>query len=146
MLINGSCHCGNIAFSLDWPGESPEIPARACDCSFCVKHGGIWTSNPKSALVANVTDAALVSKYSFGTKTATFHVCSRCGAVPLVTCELDNQLYAVVNVNTFQGVDPSRLRRSAADFEGEGVESRLARRKRNWIADVRVIEHESQRP
>ena len=140
MLINGSCHCGNIIFSLEWQGEPSEIPARACGCSFCVKHGGVWTSNPSAALAVNVANAALVSKYSFGTKTATFHVCSRCGVVPLVTCELDAHLYAVVNVNTFQGVDPTSLRRSAADFEGEDVESRLARRKRNWIANVRIVE------
>jgi hypothetical protein len=35
MLINGKCHCGNIAFTLGWEGEPPEIPARACGCSFC---------------------------------------------------------------------------------------------------------------
>src|ERR1700674_4899633 len=136
MQISGKCHCGNIAFSLEWPGESPEIPARACGCSFCVKHGGVWTSNPASSLVATIDDAALVSKYAFGTRTATFHVCSRCGTVPFVTSEITNHLYAVVNVNVFENVDPSRLRRAAADFEGEDVESRLARRKRGWIADV----------
>jgi hypothetical protein len=140
MLISGSCHCGNISFSLEWPGESPEIPARACGCSFCIKHGGVWTSNPSSLLVVNVANAALVSKYSFETKTAHFHVCSHCGVVPLVTCELDTRLYAVVNVNAFQSVDPSCLLRSAADFEGEDVESRLSRRKRNWIANVRMVE------
>jgi hypothetical protein len=85
MLISGSCHCGNIAFSVEWPGESPEIPARACSCSFCVKHGGVRTSNPSSVLVVNVDNAALVSKYGFGTRTATFDVCSRCGAA---TCHL----------------------------------------------------------
>jgi hypothetical protein len=37
-------------------------------------------------------------------------------------------------------VEPSWLRRAAASFEGEDVESRLARRVRNWIADVRVVE------
>jgi hypothetical protein len=140
VLISGSCHCGNITFSLGWPREPPEIPARACACSFCLKHGGVWTSNAESTLAVNVTRPALVSKYSFGTKTATFHVCSRCGVVPLVTCELDKKLYAVVNVNAFQNVDPSCLRRSAADFEAEDLESRLARRKRNWIGNVRIIE------
>jgi hypothetical protein len=138
MLINGKCHCGNIAFELEWAGDAPEIPARACGCSFCVKHGGLWTSNPKSRLAVTVRDAALVSKYEFGTRTATFHVCARCGAVPLVTSEIANHLYAVVNVNVFQNIDQSRLRRATADFESEDVESRLARRKRNWIADVRI--------
>jgi len=60
--------------------------------------------------------------------------------VPLVTSEIADHLYAVVNVNAFENVDPSRLRRGAANFEGEDVESRLARRRRNWIAHVRITE------
>jgi hypothetical protein len=141
MVIRGRCHCGNIALELDWRGDPREIPARACGCSFCLKHGGVWTSQPDSTLVVNVGDPAQVSKYAFGTETATFHVCSRCGIVPLVTSEIDNRLYAVVNVNALEGVDPAALRKAAASFEGEDVESRLARRKRNWIADVRIGQH-----
>ena len=140
MLLTGKCHCGNIAFELDWPGDPPEIPARACDCSFCVKHGGVWTSNPNARLAVAIRDASLVSKYAFGTRTATFHVCSRCGAVPLVTSEIANHLHAVVNVNAIESVDPAWLRRTSAHFDAEDVESRLARRSRNWIADVRIEE------
>jgi hypothetical protein len=69
-----------------------------------------------------------------------FHVCSRCGTVPLVTSEIADHLYAVVNVNMLENIDPSWLRRAPASFEGEDVESRIARRKRNWIADVRIVE------
>jgi hypothetical protein len=58
--------------------------------------------------------------------------------VPIVTCEIASRLYAVVNVNVLENVDPSWLRRAAASFEGENVESRLARRERNWIGDVRI--------
>ncbi len=140
MLIHGKCHCGNIAFELEWEGEPAEISARACDCSFCVKHGGVWTSDPNAKLSVGIRDASLVSKYAFGSRTATFHVCSRCGAVPIVTSEIANHLYAVVNVNVFENVDQSRLRRAAASFEGEDTESRLARRRRNWIADVRIAD------
>jgi hypothetical protein len=138
MLIFGKCHCGNITFELAWAGNPAEIPARACGCSFCVKHGGVWTSNRDSALAVEIRDPSLVSEYVFGSRTATFHICSRCGAVPLVTSEIENHLYAVVNVNVFENVDQSRLHRAAASFEGEDVESRLARRKRNWIANVRI--------
>jgi len=95
MLLTGKCHCGNIAFALDWKGGPAGIPARACGCSFCIKHGGVWTSNPDSRLAVTIRDSALTSKYVFGTRTA-------------------------------------------ASFEGEDVESRLARRRRNWIADVRI--------
>jgi hypothetical protein len=139
MLIKGRCHCGNISFSLDWPGQPSEIPARACGCSFCVKHGGVWTSKPGATLELHVADPAAASKYAFGTETATFHVCSRCGAVPVVTSEVADRLYAVVNVNTFEGVDPALLRRASADFDGEDVDSRLSRRARNWIDTVRIV-------
>jgi hypothetical protein len=140
MFITGKCHCGNIALELEWEGEPPRIPARACGCSFCIKHGGVWTSNPQSRLAVAIRDASLVSKYAFGSRTAVFYVCSRCGTVPVVTSEIENNLYAVVNVNVLENVDQSSLTPASTNFEGEDVESRLLRRKRNWIADVRIAE------
>ena len=136
MTIEGKCHCGNIAFSLTWDPEPAEIPARACDCTFCVKHGGVWTANPDGRLRVVVRDPALVSRYSFGTHTAEFHACARCGVVPVVTSRIDGKLYAVVSVNAFEGIDPARLRRAPISFDGEETDSRLARRKRNWIGEV----------
>jgi len=140
MLIHGKCHCGNIVFVLEWPGAPNGVVARECSCTFCVKLGGCWTSNPMAKLSITLRQAAAISRYVFGTKTATFHVCTCCGAVPFVTSEIDNHLYAVVNVNTFENFDSSRLRRQSADFDGEDQASRLARRQRNWIADVHILE------
>jgi hypothetical protein len=100
----------------------------------------VWTSSPRATLAVTVRKPEAVSKYAFGTRTATFHVCSCCGVVPLVTSEIENHLYAVVNVNALENVEPAWLQRSAASFEGEDVESRLARRKRNWIANVRIVD------
>lgn len=141
MSISGRCHCGNISFALRWEPDPSEIPARACTCTFCVKHGGVWTSCPTGSLRVNVAQPSLVSKYSFGTRTAQFHVCSRCGVVPVVTSLIDGRLHAVVSVHALEGVDPSLLRRpSAATFDGETEEARLARRKRGWIADVEYEE------
>jgi len=140
MLIRGSCHCGNIAFALAWDPDPTEIVARACTCSFCVKHGGVWASCPGGSLKVMVQDAALVSRYAFGSRTAEFHVCTRCGAVPVVTSRIDGQLYAVVSVNAFDGVEPALVRRAPASFDGESEALRLARRRRNWIGDVEYIE------
>ena len=139
MDIFGSCHCRNVTFCLNWPPTTPRIPARACTCSFCVKHGGVWTSSPKATLTVTVRDAALVHRYEFGTRTAQFQVCASCGAVPLVTCEIDGSLYAVVSVNAFEGVDPACIDRSPASFDGEGVDERLARRRRHWIPRVTFL-------
>ena len=137
ITITGGCHCRNITFELAWLGDPTAIPARACGCTFCVKHGGVWTSHPGSRLEVTVADPALVSRYAFGTRTADFHVCARCGVVPLVTCEIAGRLHAVVNVNVFEGIDRSILRRAETRFDAEDVESRLHRRQRNWIGSVR---------
>ena len=142
MLIYGKCHCGNISFSLTWEPDPKEIPARACGCSFCVKHGGVWTSNPRGALEVAVKDPSVVSKYAFGTRTAEFHTCTRCGVVPVVTSVIDGQLYAVVSVNAFENVDSALLSRAPASFDGEGTDSRLARRKRSWIPAVKFVERQ----
>lgn len=140
MDIAGSCHCGNISFSLHWPGDGAEIPARGCGCTFCTKHGGVWTSNPGASLRARITDAGLVARYEFGTETAQFLLCARCGVAPLVTSQIDGQLFAVVNVNAFDNVERSRLRIEPASFDGEDVAARLERRRRRWIPDVVLAE------
>lgn len=137
MIINGSCHCKNIRFDLKWEPEPNEIPARACTCSFCTKHGGVWTSCPTGSLTVSVAERARVSRYVFGTATAQFHVCTRCGVVPVVTSDIGGTTYAVVNVNTLEDIDRSLLKRASATFDAEDQNSRLARRKRHWIADVR---------
>ena len=136
MLIQGRCHCGNIAFTLSWDPDPAEIAVRACTCSFCTKHGNVWTANPAGMLQVSVRDPVRVTAYAFETKTAEFHVCSDCGIVPLATSRIDERDYAVVNVNTFENVNAALLRKSAASFEGEDEATRLARRKRNWIGHV----------
>jgi len=139
MVITGKCHCGNISFALQWTPEPTEIPARACTCSFCTKHGGVWTSCPTGSLSVNIAEPSCVSRYAFGTKTATFHICSKCGVVPVVTSEIEGRLYAVVSVHALEGVDPSLLRVASATFDGESEQVRLARRMRNWIGNVEYI-------
>jgi hypothetical protein len=138
----GNCHCRNISFTLTWDPDPAEIPVRACTCSFCTKHGNVWTSNPKGALRIAIAQREQVGRYTFETRTAEFLVCSRCGIVPVAASRIDGNVYAVVNANTFAGIDPSLLRRSSVSFDGEAETSRLDRRKRNWIADVGYI-HDS---
>jgi len=140
MVIFGSCHCGNIGFALDWKSQPAEISARACTCTFCTKHGGVWTSCPTGSLAIAVKDPSRTSRYAFGTMTADFHICTHCGVVPVVTSTIDDRLYAVVNVNAFENVDESLLKRSSSTLEGEETADRLARRKRNWIAEVRFVQ------
>jgi hypothetical protein len=140
MEFKGSCHCGNITFALQWPDDARPIPARTCGCSFCVKHGGVWTSHPRARLVVRMADPGRVARYRFGTETADFHVCGSCGVTPLVTSRIDGRTYAVINVNTFDAVDRSCIQAAPASFDGEETQSRLDRRQRNWIGDVQITE------
>ncbi len=140
MVLTGGCHCRNVRFTLDWTPEPDRIPARACTCSFCVKHGGVWTACPTGALRVHVGDQTRLSTYTFGTKTAEFLVCTSCGVTPVVTSRIDGNLYAVVSVNALEGVDASRIAPpSPATFDAETEQERLARRKRGWIADVVIV-------
>ncbi|QWP76236.1 hypothetical protein J5226_22030 [Lysobacter sp. K5869] len=140
MLIDGACHCGNIRFALEWSGEADDIAARACDCSFCIKHGGVWTAQAGATLRLRLSDPQRVSRYAFGTHTADFLVCATCGAVPAVVSRIEGRLYAVVNVNAFENLEPARIRRAPASLHGETESARLARRQRNWIGQVELVE------
>ena len=90
----------------------------------------------QSELAIQIEDRSLVSKYRFGTKTADFFVCSVCGVVPFVVCDIDENSYAVVNVNALEKTPGFSLSSSSTDFDGEDAGSRLERRQRNWIPVV----------
>lgn len=129
--LRGSCHCGNIRFALDWPGTGP-IPVRACGCTFCQKHRGVWTSHPDGRFRLWIGDEAQLTRYRFATKSADFHVCATCGVAPIVTCMIDGADYAVINVWTLDDIDRSQFVETATNFDAEATEGRLDRRRRTW--------------
>ncbi|MDH3738984.1 MAG: hypothetical protein OER92_07305 [Alphaproteobacteria bacterium] len=130
--IHGSCHCGNIRFVFRRPETGDGIAVRACGCTFCLKHRGVWTSHPQGRVELAYDDSERVQRYRFGTATADFYICRECGVAPIVTSDIDGSSYAVVNVNCFDDVDRAELVETATDFDGEATDDRLARRQRNW--------------
>lgn len=147
VTIKGGCHCKAMRYELHWPvdaekGAMVNIPGRRCSCSFCTRIGGVWTSHPQARL--NIVEDANhpVTSYRFGTKTADFLFCSNCGIAPVVTCELQGRLYAVVNVNTFDRPSdkpdegPWEIEPGDTCFDGESTEDRLDRRQARWISQV----------
>ena len=137
--IAGGCHCGNIRYRLFWPLDGPSISARACGCSFCRPRDATYTSHAKARLEVAVEDEGLLSRYRFGTATADFFVCGRCGAVPCAISEIDGRDRAVVNVRTIDASENLEFEVSPTDFDGESTTERLGRRARNWIPDVRFV-------
>lgn len=141
LSIGGGCHCRALTYELRWPGADGEdeahIPVRRCSCSFCTRIDGAWTSHPLASLVVFENAGRPATRYRFATGTADFMFCSHCGITPLVTCKIDGQVYAVVNVNTFDDTGSGfSLDFSDTSFDGESLEERLGRRQARWIPSV----------
>ena len=135
--LRGSCHCGNITFTLFTEKRAGDFVPRRCSCSMCRRHGASYISDPDARLALQYRDASLLSVYRFGHGTAQWIICSGCGVLTAVLSETAGRLRAVVKVqsmveHTFPAPE------TATDFEAESVAERLARRARTWIGTVEV--------
>ena len=135
-VVKGHCHCGNISYQFSTQIPTDQIAVRQCGCSFCTMHGGVYTSDPEGELRYHIKDKNQVNRYRFGHQTADFIVCKTCGVMPFVISDIGGNTFAVLNVNT--AVDPIIPMESIArsDFDGEGTEDRVTRRRQNWIGTV----------
>ncbi|MCG6964260.1 MAG: GFA family protein [Acidobacteria bacterium] len=73
-MINGSCHCGAVTFSLDvepaWLTE--------CNCSICRRIGGLWAYGTAAEIHVTRPDDGTIA-YVWGDKSLAFHACKVCG-------------------------------------------------------------------
>ena len=134
--LRGSCHCGNIRFVFITDKTDSELPKRECQCSFCRQHGRISTSDANGEMRVSIAETEKVNKYRFGHRTADFYVCRNCGAVPVVTSEVDGATIGLVDVRMIENFSWSRADAAPHDFEGEQADYRLARRKSYWTGTV----------
>lgn len=134
--LHGSCYCGNIKFVFITAKPDSELPKRECQCRFCLQHGRISTSDPDGRMRVSIGSEDKVSRFRFGQRTADFFVCRDCGAIPVVTSEIDGATVGLVDVRMIENFPWTRSDARPHDFEGEAVGDRLARRKRNWTGTV----------
>jgi hypothetical protein len=73
-MIQGSCHCGAVQWTLDKVPES----ATACNCTICRRYGVLWAYDweGEGIHVSGPTGA-----YVRGSKEIGFHFCRACGCV-----------------------------------------------------------------
>ena len=135
--VGGSCHCGNVTFTLHTNKDDTEFVPRTCQCSLCKKHDASWVSDPEGEALLEYKEPEAVNGYRFGHKTSDFIVCKKCGVLTMALCEIDGVIRAVHNVKCMQDhkfADTPVL----TNFDGEDVEQRLARRGQNWTKKVTV--------
>jgi hypothetical protein len=101
--LHGGCHCGGVRVefttSLDLGGTNP----RACDCSFCQKHGAAYISDPSGTLRVIADGSGALRTYRQGSGMARFLLCGRCGALVAVVFEHGGNTYGAVNVGCLDG-------------------------------------------
>jgi hypothetical protein len=76
--LAGHCHCGAIRVLMDPGRPVAELSLRACQCSFCQRHGALTTSDPAAHLHVEAAPGA-VHRYRFGLGVTDFLLCAECG-------------------------------------------------------------------
>lgn len=100
MIYQGSCHCGNIAFTVD--GEISG--AMDCNCSICLRKGTLMWFVPRSSFT--LTSEKTVGTYTFNKHVINHRFCQVCGIHPFGD-GVDPKGNEVVSVNLrcIEGID-----------------------------------------
>jgi hypothetical protein len=139
--VTGGCHCGNIVLRIELTKAPGDYHPRACDCSFCRKHGASYLSDAQGSLIIQIKDEREIGMYRQGSGVAELLVCRICGVLTGACYRSGGQLYAAVNAKavddgtTFgaeQPVSPQQL--SAGDKQ--------RRWKDLWFSGVKLVNME----
>lgn len=127
----GACHCANLRLVLVSDKTPAALGTRADGCSFCTMHRAAYTSDPAGSLSLTATDASLLARYRFGTRTADFLLCRSCGV--FIAAYMPQPAVAVVNVNVLEARAAFLVAEPpVVDLDGESLADRLARRRARW--------------
>lgn len=75
-MIDASCHCGAVRFTVD---AAPD-EVNDCDCSLCRRYGARWAYYHPSR-VDFAPDCGPTDIYMWGARRLEFHRCASCGCV-----------------------------------------------------------------
>jgi len=107
--VNGSCHCGNVTFSIDCIIEE----FTHCDCSLCVKKNAVMLKVHESEFKMK-SDWSSVSLYQWNAKIAKHYFCTRCGIYTFHKKRAAPDYYGI-NVFCLDNFDSSSIPVVAAD-------------------------------
>jgi hypothetical protein len=133
----GKCQCGRVTVAFT-TASAATLQPRACQCSFCRRHGSHTVSDPAGRVVFTAGKGAL-HRHQFGMRSADFLICSDCGVYVGVVARIDGADYAAVNA---VGTDLAELAARPAVkvyLDQETRPERDARRRKMW-SPARVIE------
>jgi hypothetical protein len=142
--ILGGCHCGFLRFSLVTPSAPPpSLAPRACQCTFCRKHGARTVSDPafRARVVVRAPDALV--PYRFARRATASLLCNRCGVYVGGYLEEPPHAWVTLNANAFDDPNPAPPGATPVSYDAETDDARLARRKARWTpADLVTVASE----
>jgi hypothetical protein len=143
--IQGQCHCGRVRVTLRLSCRPEDIELRACECSFCRRHGTKTFADPRGHALIEAPTPELLYRYRFGLKTADYLLCAACGVY--IGAVLDSGGAQLATINA-AGLDLQIFQNHAvkpADYSAENFAERLRRRLAAWMpAEINFanVEHE----
>lgn len=126
MTFSGSCHCGALQLRYETAVPVEGWAPRACQCTFCRKHGARNVSDPRGRWHVG----GRPTRYRFALRTADFLICPTCGCYVGCALEHEGRWYGSVNVRMLDVAVPSPD--TPFDYEGETAEERIRRRVARW--------------
>lgn len=136
--LRGGCHCGRLRVAYSTAIDPSTVEPRACDCSFCEKHGAAYVSDASGQLSITVAEPRDLRRYRQGSNAAEFLICGQCGVLVAVVFEHAARLYGAVNARCLDAsaglgaVVPASPQWLAA-------EEKVARWLRLWVPDVQLV-------
>jgi hypothetical protein len=133
---DGGCHCGNLRLSVRLTRPPADNLVRSCVCSFCRSHATVTVSDPAGQADIRAADWSLVERYRFGSRTADYLLCRRCGVYVGAVCETAAGVRSVINTRCLKDRVAFTQEPIQPDYDTETTEVRLARRAANWMPAV----------
>jgi hypothetical protein len=136
MQLDGGCHCGNLQVLVRLSRPPAENPVRSCACSFCRSHATITVSDPAGQADIRASDWSLVQRYRFGSRTADYLLCRRCGVYIGAVGETARGVRCVINTRCLTDRAAFTKAPIEPDHDAETTELRLVRRAANWMPAI----------
>jgi hypothetical protein len=135
-IHKGGCHCGAIRMTYRSATPAAEHALRACQCSFCRKHGSIAVSDPDGSVEIRIADEQRASRYRFGLGTADYLVCRECGVYVAAVMTEGERSWSVTIVNALDDRADFTGPVEPVDFSAEDGDDRRARRRARWTPTI----------
>jgi hypothetical protein len=138
LTARGGCHCGRLRVAFSTRLDPAGIKPRACDCSFCQKHGAAYVSDPSGQLSICMAEADDMRRYRQGSDTAEFLFCGHCGILVAVILDHDGRIHGAVNARC---LDAAALLGDVVTASPQRLtaEDKVERWLRLWIPDVELV-------